>query len=260
MKRPFFEHGIFSIPKVQGFAVYFALLIVSLLASSLTQSRQSLLIPVSLQLMVVAGFPLAFGWAQRLATLSIFKWKGFSWRNVLLSGIASLCLIFLLDEIEAMQSYAIPETSEVSRQTQALVKADSTSQLFVLLISLALVPSLCEEFCFRGFLFDRFLQDGSISQSILITSTMFGFFHQDPSRFLVAAVAGCVLATFVARTGSLYPAIIMHFGVNAGGILLLNTPLQNFAPWIERNQQVPLWLVVLSLLGICAVFKGLRKE
>ncbi|HVN82363.1 MAG TPA: type II CAAX endopeptidase family protein [Terriglobia bacterium] len=260
MRRPLFEHGIFLIPKVQGFAVYSALWLVSLLATSITQSRQGLLIPVSLQLMVVAGFPLAFSWAQRLTALSIFKSKGFSWRNALLSGLASLCLIFLLDEIEVLQSYVIPETMEVGRQTQALVKAASTSHLFGLLISLALVPSLCEEFCFRGFLFDRFLQDGSISQSILITSAMFGFFHQDPSRFLVAAVAGCVLATLVVRTGSLYPAIVTHFGVNAGGILLLNNPLRNFVPWTEGNQQVPAWLVVLSLLGISAVFKGLKKE
>ncbi len=260
MKRPLFEHGVFSIPKVQGFAVYSAVWLVSLLAASPVQSRQGFLISAALQLMVVAGFPLAFSWAQRVTPLPVFKRKTFSWRNALLSGFASLCLIFLLDEIEALQSCVIPETLEVSRQTQALVKADSTSHLFLLLISLALVPALCEEFCFRGFLFDRFLQAGSTSQSILITSVMFGFFHQDPSRFLVAAAAGSVLAALVVRTGTLYPAIVTHFGVNAGGILLLNDPLRNFVPWIEANQQVPVWLVVICLLGISAAFKGLKKE
>ena len=259
IKRPLFERGPFSIPRVQGLAVFFAIWFVSLLAASMGQSRQGLLISVFLQLTVVAGFPVAFRWAQRMKPLPAFKQKPFSWRNALLSGFASLCLLFLLNEIEVLQSFVIPETLEASRQTQALVKAESTSQFFQLLISLALIPSLCEEFCFRGFLFDRFLQEGSTLQAILITSVMFGFFHGDPSRYLVAGVAGAVLASLMVRTGSLYPAIVTHFGVNAGGILLLNTPLRNSLPWIERNEAVPVWIVVLCLVGISVVFKGLKK-
>ena len=84
---------------------------------------------------------------------------------------------------------------------------------------LAVVSSFGEEILFRGAL-----------QPILgiwLTSIGFGFLHLDPDGGVSvwtawAMVAGLLLGTIVDVTGSLWPAILVHFLINFVGILGLS--------------------------------------
>jgi len=94
------------------------------------------------------------------------------------------------------------------------------------LTALAVVPAVCEELFFRGFLFRAFRTTLSPWGTILLTATLFGLFHvlvRDAllfERFIPTALMGVVLGWVAHRTGSTLPGMLLHVTHN-GGLLLL---------------------------------------
>jgi len=83
------------------------------------------------------------------------------------------------------------------------------------LITGAVLAPLAEETFFRGFLFTGLRQKYGWMKSMLISAAIFGAFHLQPAAFIPTFLLGCLLAFIRQRTGSLWPAIILHFLVNA---------------------------------------------
>jgi sodium transport system permease protein len=260
MKRPVFERGPLSTPQAQGLLVFSLIWFLSVVAVPTTSDKRVYWNSITLQLVIVGGVPLAFSWLQRMDFASVYKWRHVLLRNVLLSLVISGCLFVLLDAIEDLQNHFIPRVPEVDRKIAAFLTAESPSHLMLVLVSMALVPSICEEICFRGFLLDRFFGKDSKGLSIVMTSVMFGLFHQDYSRILSPTLAGVLLAWLVIRTGSLYTAIIVHFGVNAWGIIVLNSTGRYWLSRTDGKPPTPFWLIALCVLGIYIAFRKATKK
>lgn len=83
---------------------------------------------------------------------------------------------------------------------------------------LAGVAALCEEYVFRGFLLFVLADwSGSPWLAATVVSVSFGLAHgyQRVAGVLRAGTLGMVLAVPVVSTGSLFPAILAHFWINA---------------------------------------------
>lgn len=84
------------------------------------------------------------------------------------------------------------------------------------LTTLAVVPAVCEEFCFRGFLFSAIRRERSATLAVLGSGVAFAAFHvlvRDMllyERFLPTLLMGLMLGLVRARSGSLYPGILLH--------------------------------------------------
>lgn len=133
------------------------------------------------------------------------------------------------------------EQAEVARTTAELLELP-----YVLLISLlALAPALCEEVLFRGFVLTGLRRGGGTLMAILVSSILFAVFHLDPNRLLPTFLIGLVLGTIVVRTGSIFPAVIVHLVHNATLLLA-----QRHEDWVRRlglvdAADLPTW----TLLG-----------
>jgi ABC-2 type transport system permease protein/sodium transport system permease protein len=96
--------------------------------------------------------------------------------------------------------------------------------LFLILLTLAVVPAVCEEFFFRGFLFQSLRDRMSGWGVILTTALLFGLFHVatpsvlSPERFLPSTFMGLALGWVCWRTGSVLPGMLLHTCHN--GLLL----------------------------------------
>jgi membrane protease YdiL (CAAX protease family) len=255
-----FERGPLPAPQAQGLLVFFLIWVLSAFAAITTSDKQVHWNSMILQLVIVGGIPLAFSWLQRLEFTSVYKWRHVSLSDALLSLLISGCLVVILSAIEDLQAHFIPRVPEVDRKMAEFLTAESPAHFILVLISMALVPSICEEICFRGYLLDRFSGKDSQALSIVLTSVMFGLFHQDYSRFLTTTLAGVLLAWLVIRTGSLCTAIIVHFGVNAWGIIMINSPVRHWLSRTDGNPHMPLWLMALSLLGIYVISWRLTRK
>lgn len=83
---------------------------------------------------------------------------------------------------------------------------------------LAGVGAVCEEYIYRGFLLWLVtVWSGSVGAAVVLTSLSFGLAHgyQKLPGILRATLLGGLLSVPVVVTGSLFPAIVAHFWINA---------------------------------------------
>jgi sodium transport system permease protein len=91
------------------------------------------------------------------------------------------------------------------------------------LLCLALLPAICEELAFRGFILSGLHRRFRPRNAVLLSSFLFALFHLNVFLFLPAFVLGVVLGLLTVRSRSVVPAVLFHFLYNAfliGSVLL----------------------------------------
>ena len=96
----------------------------------------------------------------------------------------------------------------------------------VSLLVIALAPAICEEMLFRGLILHSLKERYKIASAIFITAALFGFYHMSLVKFIPTGLLGLALCYVVWRTGSIYPAILMHFLNNAYSVIIIYYPEQ----------------------------------
>lgn len=79
----------------------------------------------------------------------------------------------------------------------------------------ALLPAIFEEFTHRGLLIDALRDRGNEVEIILLSGLLFGTMHGNIVQFGYAFVGGAIMAYLVIKTGSIFPAMLLHFTNNA---------------------------------------------
>ena len=95
--------------------------------------------------------------------------------------------------------------------------------LGLVLVTLALVPAVFEELCFRGFLVSSLRTVVSAGWAAVVAAILFGLFHEviSPGRLMTTTFIGLVLGWVRVRSGSVLPCIVLH-AVHNGLILSVN--------------------------------------
>jgi sodium transport system permease protein len=87
------------------------------------------------------------------------------------------------------------------------------------LVVMGLLPAVCEELAFRGFLLSGLLCRFRPWKAMLLCSFLFALYQMNVFQFVPHFVLGLVLALLVWRTGSVGPAVLFHLVWNL--VLLL---------------------------------------
>jgi sodium transport system permease protein len=135
----------------------------------------------------------------------------------------------------------------------------------VKLVSLALIPAVCEELFFRGFLFRACRTQWSAGTTIIVTAVCFGLFHvlvRDAllfERFLPTALMGLALGWVAHVSGSTLPGMLLHM-LHNGLLLTLGTWLNpQQQSWLtEERQSLPVWVLLLAAVGVLVAVGLLR--
>jgi membrane protease YdiL (CAAX protease family) len=93
--------------------------------------------------------------------------------------------------------------------------------LFV--IAIGVLPALCEEMLFRGFLYTSLRWKFGPFLSMLISAILFAAVHMDPGAFAQLFVLGFVFAFVMERTRSLIPSMVAHCMWNTGTFIVMMT-------------------------------------
>lgn len=88
-----------------------------------------------------------------------------------------------------------------------------------LLLVFAVLPAICEELAFRGFILSGLRHLGSRWRAIIISSIFFGLTHFVLQQSLLAGMFGLVLGYIAVQTGSLFPCIAFHMVHNGLSLL-----------------------------------------
>lgn len=106
-------------------------------------------------------------------------------------------------------------------------------------ISLAVLPAICEEVVFRGIVMTGY-KKVSPFVAIMISSLFFGFMHQNLYQFSYAALTGVFLGFLVYFTNSIYASVLAHFIINGSQVVATKLALMDNSQAIMESLKEPL--------------------
>jgi len=104
--------------------------------------------------------------------------------------------------------------------SEFVVEMAVQTPLIVLLLVVAVTPSIVEEVVFRGYIQSQY-KHFSIKKAAIINGIFFGIIHMNPHQFLYAFLMGVIFAYMVHYTRSIRAAVLSHFVINGGQVLLM---------------------------------------
>ena len=105
-----------------------------------------------------------------------------------------------------------------------VLKLDSSFLLNLLVV--AVMPAICEEFFFRGFVFTSFSNGKNKKAQIwavICSGVLFGFMHIDFIRVIPTSILGIALGYAVYKSKSIFIPMLMHFLNNSVAVLAMHT-------------------------------------
>jgi membrane protease YdiL (CAAX protease family) len=146
--------------------------------------------------------------------------------------------------------------------TSLLIEADNTSMLVINLLVLSLIPSLGEEFLFRGVfqrIFERWTSSGHMA--VFITAFLFSATHLQFFGFLPRFILGLAFGYVFLWSRNIWYPVLAHFINNSIPVVL-----SYLRGWEELNSNVEDYSVsagiisLIPLLGVIAILWYFRSR
>ena len=216
-------------------------------------------INAGLTILLFAGLPIVLAAISAVNFRSGFSLGGASPLSFVAAGMLGLSLWPFAYELVLLQT---PDRlSEFVKLFESFKTQLDAVPLAWKLISLALVPALCEELFFRGYLQTAFRAEMSTPWAVGLSSLLFGLFHvivRDAlffERFAPTCFLGLILGLVCVKTGSLWPGMLLH-SLHNGLLLTISSytaQLKAMGIGNTEQQHLPtLWLVVAGTVASIA--------
>jgi hypothetical protein len=152
---------------------------------------------------------------------------------------------------------------------KALLAILDTQSVWVLLANLAtfaLVPAICEEVFFRGYVQRQLGRMMPAWAAIVVGGLLFSFIHFQFYGFFARAALGMLLGFLLHQSGSLWPSIAGHFCFNGLSILMayLAATQPGVDPSLADQSYTFSWPFVLAslacVIGLSVAFARLSQD
>jgi sodium transport system permease protein len=166
---------------------------------------------------------------------------------LLLPPLAELTLLILRE---------LPAVAEVLESARSQLKAalgpDTPPGTF--LLTWAVLPALCQELAFRGFILTGFRHRFSARTAIFLSSFLFALYPMNVALFVPQFLFGAAAAYLVLRCGSVLPAMFLHLVYRAVPLLFPTffADLISLANFSDEPAFGTHWI----FSGLCALLAG----
>lgn len=242
------------------------------IASWIQSAAARLIASGMLTLLLFAGLPALLMIVRRVALNTGFRLQAPGWLSVagaVLLGLSVWPLVF--EAVIYSRSWGLGtdlqellKEGEIATKAQALLEQFQQVPLWLIIVTLGIIPGICEECFFRGFLFSGLRMLVSPAITILVTAILFGLFHVlmagglAVDRVLPSTLLGLLLGWISYRSGSLVPAIVMHATHNSLLLSMVSYREHLLVPTlgdIQSNHLPTTWLIVAAMIAfVGAVF------
>lgn len=224
--------------------VFFAMLTVLWLTAAPLQWNFGLIGLAGTELIVLA-FALLAPLAQRMNFREVFPFHVPKLRQIFGTLITWAGFFFLATLISQITMCLFEQ--QMNQIGEYMGSFMSSLPFWPALLITAVLPALCEEAFFRGYLYSSFQGMRREWLRILILSLFFGLFHMDPYRFFITMVPGIGLYYVMMRTQNLVLPMLFHFVNNA-----LSTVVCFYVPTVEQSG--PVMFTNVQLLGAFLIY------
>jgi membrane protease YdiL (CAAX protease family) len=183
-------------------------------------------------------------------------------------GLAIVGLIALTPVVQWLggvtDTLPVPDwMAEMERQSTELIEralVGSGAGVPFLLATMALTPAVCEELLFRGYVHRQVERRLGPAWAIGLVSVLFGLYHLQPTKALPLALLGAWLGYITWTTGSIIPAVVVHF-LNNGLAVAAGAYIERRGGDVEvlESMAVPIWAVAAGVAGTLAAGWALRR-
>lgn len=137
----------------------------------------------------------------------------------------AVLLAIVMHPVVTSFSNVIRTLYPISEQTMAKLEAfqslmGGAPNLFVLLLMMALLPAICEELAFRGFILSGLRRMKNQWLAILVSSLLFGIAHQMLQQSIAAFAVGMLIGYLSIKTNSIFPCMAYHLVHNSLPLLV----------------------------------------
>ncbi len=162
-------------------------------------------------------------------------------------------------------SYMYPISEQAIASMKPFTDQISSAPWLTVIFLMAVVPAVCEELAFRGFIFGGLVRGRGQLRAVVVTAVMFGISHGILQQSITATIIGLLLGWIALRTGSVLPGILIHFTNNALSVSLARIAeggwdgASMFLTTTDSGDVTyqPMWIVVSMAIAItCLLYFG----
>lgn len=161
-------------------------------------------------------------------------------------------------------NHLYPISEEAAAQMKPFAEQIASAPWLGVVLLMALVPAVCEELAFRGFIFGGLVREKGKLRAVILTAIMFGISHGVLQQSIAASLMGIVLGWITLRTGSILPCILIHFTNNALSVSLERIATSSWdgaAMFLSQTElgpaYHPFWtLISMGIAVTCLLYFG----
>ncbi len=177
-------------------------------------------------------------------------------KNVVASIIIALGVLPLNLVFSSILQHIFPDSANAANNTMAEMFGDTS--FVVALLIIGIVPAICEELLFRGYIFSSLKNKFKPATAIILVSSIFGLYHMSLIRFFITALLGAVLAYVVYKTNSILPAMIIHCLNNSISVILTYYPkqIEKAIPVLAKDSPDTATMCIMAIFGLVCLGIG----
>lgn len=161
--------------------------------------------------------------------------------------LAAAGLALLMHPLSVLVSHYVTELYPLSDETVQLTESigaalEGSPHWLLTLALIALLPAVCEELAFRGFVLSGFRHLGHKWWAIALSAVAFGMVHMFFQQKIPAALMGLVIGYVAVQTQSIWPCMLFHTVHNSLQIVIPKlghaaeaSPDSRLAPWLTGD-------------------------
>lgn len=157
----------------------------------------------------------------------------------------------LPEALGAFEQWAKTQEAQGQKVLLQVLGVSDLASLLLNLIVFALLPAICEEVFFRGFLLHWLRKRVSVHLAVWVAAAVFSLVHMQFFGFFARLLLGGLLGYLAVASRSLLAAMVAHFAFNAFSILLVYLSYGRglLAPEVAQDEwTLPWYAVALSAL------------
>ena len=184
------------------------------------------------------------------------------WLAVPAAALLAVALHPLANLLQDLVQRLYPVSSDVLPKLTEFKELFNNTNVWTLLLLIAVVPAVCEELAFRGFILSGFRHLGHRRRAIVYSALLFGVTHGILQQSLIASLVGVVLGYVAVQSGSIVPCMVFHLChnalviVNSRIVLPDSAVLRGFVTPVKDGGCLFTWPAIVT--GVMAAFLLLR--
>ncbi|QDT73910.1 ABC transporter permease subunit/CPBP intramembrane protease [Lacipirellula limnantheis] len=157
------------------------------------------------------------------------------WSHLWLMAVLALALhpVVVAGANQITKIYPVPEATEQIAESIGSA-LDGAPHWLAALALMALLPALCEELAFRGFVLSGFRHVGHKWWAIALSAVAFGLVHTFLHQKISATMMGMIIGYVAVQTESIWPCVLLHTIHNS-----LQLSIHKLAQTAELNPSSP---------------------